>query len=82
MGLKFGNLAKYSNVITYSLSPYAQKPFAGFFKNGIPNLWRRFRSKVFIMAPPFIFGYLVYSWGTEKHRQLSRKDPAVYANDE
>ncbi|XP_033115645.1 cytochrome b-c1 complex subunit 8-like [Anneissia japonica] len=81
-GQEFGKLAKYRHVITYSLSPYAQKPFAGYFSQGMPNLWRRFRSKVFIVSPPMIVAYLIYTWGTNTHAKLARKDPAQFANDQ
>ena len=48
---QFGKLAKYRNVITYSLSPYEQNPFAGVIKKGLPNLWRRFKGQVFRVVP-------------------------------
>ncbi|KER31885.1 hypothetical protein T265_01971 [Opisthorchis viverrini] len=49
--MKIGNLHYRRGVITYSLSPYEQNAFAGFFKHGFPNLMRRFREKVWIVAP-------------------------------
>lgn len=78
----FGKLAKYRNVITYSLSPYEQNPFAGSLKKGIPNMWRRFKGQVFRVVPPFVLGYLVYSYGMNENKRLKRKDPTLYANDE
>ncbi|XP_038056798.1 cytochrome b-c1 complex subunit 8-like [Patiria miniata] len=80
--LKFGVLAKYRNVITYSLSPYEQNPFAGYFKKGIPNMWRRFKGQVFRVTPPFIMAYLVYSYGVTENTRIKRKDTSLYANDE
>ena len=47
----FGKLAKYRSIITYSLSPYEQNPFAGYFRKGIPNMWRRFKGQVFRVTP-------------------------------
>jgi len=82
MGFKFGHLAKYRGVITYTLSPHEQKAFAGAFTRGIPNMFRRFRSKVFIVVPPFVVAYLIYSWGNAENAKSKRKNVADFANDE
>ncbi|XP_071504174.1 cytochrome b-c1 complex subunit 8-like [Diadema antillarum] len=82
MGHKFGNLAKFRGVITYTLSPHEQKAFAGAFSKGIPNLFRRFRAKVFIVTPPFVLAYLIYSWGMSENAKSKRKDLADFAADE
>ncbi|XP_077984346.1 cytochrome b-c1 complex subunit 8-like [Glandiceps talaboti] len=82
MGLHFGNLIKAKGIITYSLSPFEQRAFAGVIKDGLPNVWRRFHSCVFRVAPPFIVYYMVYKWTKDTNAQLKRKDPSVYANDE
>ncbi|XP_022091592.1 cytochrome b-c1 complex subunit 8-like [Acanthaster planci] len=79
---RFGKLARYRNVITYSLSPYEQNPFAGIFKKGIPNMWRRFKGQVFRVIPPFALGYLIYRYGSTENKKLKRKDPSLYVNDE
>ncbi|XP_072170869.1 cytochrome b-c1 complex subunit 8-like [Diadema setosum] len=82
MGHKFGNLAKFRGVITYTLSPHEQKAFAGAFSKGIPNLFRRFRAKVFIVTPPFVLAYLIYSWGMSENAKSKRKSLADFAADE
>ncbi|XP_014855563.1 PREDICTED: cytochrome b-c1 complex subunit 8 isoform X2 [Poecilia mexicana] len=82
MGRHFGDLAKVRHVITYSLSPFEQKAFANYFSKGIPNVWRRFTSSFFKVAPPMILTYLIYSWGSMTHEQGKKKNPADYANDE
>lgn len=51
MGAHFGELAKIRGIVYYKLSPYEQKAFAGVIQNGIPNLFRRFRSSVFRVVP-------------------------------
>jgi len=81
MGKEFGKLYKMRGIITYKISPYEQKAFAGFFKHGFPNLLRRFRSQVFFVGPPFITGYLLYNWGENEAVRLARKNPADYVND-
>ncbi|XP_048367406.1 cytochrome b-c1 complex subunit 8 [Sphaerodactylus townsendi] len=78
MGLHFGNLQRMRHVITYSLSPFEQKAFPHYFSKGIPNVWRRFSSQFFRVAPPFIVGYVIYSWGTEDFERRKRKNPADY----
>ncbi|NXC70267.1 QCR8 protein, partial [Anhinga anhinga] len=82
MGLHFGNLARVRHVITYSLSPFEQRAFPSVLSQGLPNVWRRFSSQVFKVAPPFVAGYLLYSWGTQEFERLKRKNPADYENDQ
>ncbi|KAK7495307.1 hypothetical protein BaRGS_00013489 [Batillaria attramentaria] len=79
MGRKFGSLTKVRNIITYSLSPFEQRAFAGAIKHGVPNLFRRFRGQVFRVVPPLFLCYLVYDWGKKEHERLQRKDPKKYA---
>merc|ERR1711976_15571 len=82
MGKHFGNLGvKVSGVITYSLSPFEQKAFAGVISHGVPNLFRRFRGQVLRVAPPFVLGYLVYDWGEKENKRAARKDPAQFAEE-
>ncbi|XP_019361890.1 PREDICTED: cytochrome b-c1 complex subunit 8 [Gavialis gangeticus] len=82
MGPEFGRLAYVRHVITYTLSPFEQRPFANYFRVGLLNTWRRFRGSVFRVAPRFVAAYAVYSWGTEENERLKRKNPADYANDQ
>lgn len=52
MGGRFGELDhNVRGVITFGLSPYELRPFAGFFKKGFPNMFRRFNRQVFIITP-------------------------------
>ncbi|SPP87323.1 cytochrome b-c1 complex subunit 8 [Drosophila guanche] len=81
-GAHFGNLAKVHGIVTYKLSPFEQRAFAGAISNGVPNMFRRFRSNIFIVAPPFIVGYLIYDLTERKHTALLRKNPADYENDQ
>ncbi|KAM4678407.1 cytochrome b-c1 complex subunit 8 isoform 1-T2 [Discoglossus pictus] len=81
-GLHFGNLAKVRHIITYSLSPFEQKAFPSYFSKGIPNVWRRFRAQVLKVGPPFLLAYITYSWGTQEHSNLKRKDLSLYENDQ
>lgn len=51
MGKEFGHLAKVYGIVTYKLSPFEQRAFAGAISKGVPNMFRRFRSNVFTIAP-------------------------------
>ncbi|KPP68616.1 cytochrome b-c1 complex subunit 8-like [Scleropages formosus] len=82
MGRHFGDLARVRHIITYSLSPFEQRAFANYFSKGIPNVWRRFRSNVFKVAPPMVAAYLTYTWGNHVHEQSKRKDPTQFEKDE
>ncbi|KAH8408570.1 hypothetical protein KR215_007821 [Drosophila sulfurigaster] len=81
-GAHFGNLAKVHGIVTYKLSPFEQRAFAGAISKGLPNIVRRIRSNIFRVTPPFILGYLIYDLTERKHAALLRKNPADYANDE
>ncbi|XP_061395932.1 cytochrome b-c1 complex subunit 8 [Musca vetustissima] len=81
-GQHFGNLAKVHGIVTYKISPFEQRAFAGAISQGVPNIFRRIRSNIFTVAPPFIIGYLIYNLVEAEHHHLSRKNPAEFANDE
>ena len=51
MGRHFGQLTRVRNIITYSLSPFEQRAFAGAVSKGIPNMFRRFSGQVFRVVP-------------------------------
>ncbi|NXF78575.1 QCR8 protein, partial [Sclerurus mexicanus] len=82
MGKHFGNLARVRHVITYSLSPFEQRAVPNVFSHGVPNVMRRFSSQVLKVVPPFVVGYLIYSWGTQEFERLKRKNPADYEHDQ
>ncbi|XP_037569541.1 cytochrome b-c1 complex subunit 8-like [Dermacentor silvarum] len=81
MGLHFGNLYKLRGIVMYRLSPYEQRAFAGLFKQGIPNVFRRTKDQIFYVLPPFVLTYLVYDWGEREYKKATRKNPADFAND-
>ncbi|MPC17534.1 cytochrome b-c1 complex subunit 8-like [Portunus trituberculatus] len=82
MGKGFGELAYVRGIIKYSLSPFEQRAFAGALTSGVPNMFRRFRSQVLRIAPPFIMAYMVYTSVEAAHHKTMRKNPADYENDE
>ena len=50
----FGQFAYSKNIITYNISPFEQKAFAGVTSNGFLNMWRRFSTKALISLPPLV----------------------------
>lgn len=50
-GAHFGNLAKVHGIVTYKLSPFEQRAFAGAISKGVPNMLRRIRSNIFRVTP-------------------------------
>ncbi|XP_063001767.1 cytochrome b-c1 complex subunit 8 [Elgaria multicarinata webbii] len=81
MGMHFGNLAKMRHMVICTLSPFEQRAFPNSLSKGILNYWRRFSSQFFRVVPPFVVGYLVYSWGNQEFERQKRKNPADYEND-
>lgn len=51
MAKHFGELATVRGILTYKLSPFEQRAFAGAISHGIPNIFRRIRQKIFIVTP-------------------------------
>lgn len=82
MGKVFGELYKLRGIIMYRISPFEQRAFALAISKGVPNVFRRIREEMFYVLPPFMIGYIAYDLLTKKHKQLMRKNPADYENDE
>lgn len=81
MGKKFGNLAFVRNVIYVRISQYEQKALPNFWANTWNGFRRDFTNTFPYAAPPLLGAYLLYTWGNEENRRLSRKNPADYEND-
>lgn len=82
MGHKeFGNLIKAKNIISYSLSPFEQRAFAGALSKGVANLFRRFRSQVGYVAPGFVILAAIIHFAEEEHHHSMRKNPKQFEND-
>jgi ubiquinol-cytochrome c reductase subunit 8 len=59
--------AKQRGIVTYSLSPYEQRAFAGAFHQAIFNTFRRVSGQIFYIGVPVALGYSVYTWGKNNH---------------
>ncbi|XP_030759973.1 cytochrome b-c1 complex subunit 8-like [Sitophilus oryzae] len=81
MGHGFGQLYKLRRIITYRLSPYELKAFAGVVSHGFPNTLRRLLENVPYMVPPIALGYVTYEQLEKEHERLMRKNPADFEND-
>ena len=73
MGKGFGNLAYVRNQVSFTISMFEQKPFAKFFKDGVPNTIRRVTEEVPFVVPPLLAAYGVYSWTKSESERLHRK---------
>ncbi|KAJ8942904.1 hypothetical protein NQ314_009879 [Rhamnusium bicolor] len=82
MGHGFGQLYKLRGIITYRLSPFEQRAFAGVISHGFPNTLRRISESVLYVVPPLAIAYLVYDQTEKEHHRLMLKNPADYENDQ
>ena len=83
MGKIFGNLGVHArHIIQYSLSPFEQRAFAGFYTNSPGNLLRRFMEEAFYIVPGMTTGFLVYYYAKKDFNRRQRKNPADYENEE
>ena len=73
MGKLFGNLAHVRNQISFTISPFEQKPFAKFFKTGVPNFVKRLAEEAPYMVPPIVALVAFYTWTTNKAAEMSTK---------
>ncbi len=81
MGKGFGNLGvRIRHAVTYSISPYEQRAFAGLISEGIPNVMRRSKSALFFV-PGLGSALLLYYYGTKAYEHSLRKNPKDYEND-
>ncbi|WBW73644.1 ubiquinol-cytochrome-c reductase complex subunit 7 [Schizosaccharomyces osmophilus] len=64
---------KQKGIITYTLSPFQQKPMAGFFKTSFQNTFRRVLNESLYVAIPFGVAYYIYCWGKEQNEFLNSK---------
>lgn len=51
MGKGFGELYKLRGIITYRLSPFELRAFAGVVSHGFPNILRRIKDEFFYVVP-------------------------------
>lgn len=62
MGHGFGQLFKLRGIITYRLSPFEQKAFAGVITHGVPNTIRRIAENILYIVPrKFYYPFYCYT---------------------
>ena len=82
MGRIMGSLGvRIRHIITYTISPYEQRVFPGFFSEGLPNLLRRSKEVVYAVPGLGMF-VLTYYFATKSYEKSLRKNPKDYENDE
>ncbi|CEP08796.1 hypothetical protein [Parasitella parasitica] len=60
-------------VVTYILSPFEQKAFAGAAHNAVFNTARRVTSQIPYVGVAFGLGYFIYTSAQSRHAYLSSK---------
>eukprot|EP00048_Salpingoeca_helianthica_P022296 m.17484 g.17484 ORF g.17484 m.17484 type:complete len:84 (+) comp7146_c0_seq1:189-440(+) len=82
MGKHFGELVTNARgLLTFSISPYEQRAFAGFFSKGFKNFARRTMESTPYVAPGVVMTVLLYQWANHSFHQRMLKNPKDYAND-
>ncbi|KAJ1975806.1 ubiquinol--cytochrome-c reductase subunit 8 [Dimargaris verticillata] len=79
----FGNLGgpKQVGIVSYRLSPYEQRAFAGVLKKGFYNVIRRVSAQVMYVAPPALGIFMLYSWAKKRNAYLNTKAGAHEKSD-
>ena len=52
-----------------------------YFFLGLPNTLWRIRKSVFIVLPPFIMSYLIFTETEKEHERLQRKQPGQFDHE-
>ncbi|KAI9467663.1 MAG: UcrQ family protein [Benjaminiella poitrasii] len=66
-------------IVTYMLSPFEQKLFAGAAHNAVFNTARRVTSQIPYVGVAFGLGYFIYTSAKSKHAFLSSKAGHAHA---
>ncbi|RHZ72678.1 hypothetical protein Glove_241g6 [Diversispora epigaea] len=66
-------------IVTYSTSPYEQRAFAGVWRHGIFNVYRRTAAQAPYVGIPIVIGFLIYHFEKKRHDFLNSK--AVHNNE-
>lgn len=53
--------------MTYGVSSNRQNPLAGVAHAAIFNTWRRTSAQILYVVPPFVAGYYIMQWATERY---------------
>ncbi|CAK7222723.1 Cytochrome b-c1 complex subunit 8, mitochondrial [Sporothrix curviconia] len=73
---------KQRGIVSFGIAPNRQNPFAGAGHDAVFNTWRRFSRQVLYWAPPFIAGYYIMQWATERNHFLNSKHGRVHEEEE
>ncbi|VDO76831.1 unnamed protein product [Heligmosomoides polygyrus] len=82
MSKHFGMLGKMYGEYRFALAPNEQKAFKGFLDQAIVKVFKSYVwDQWHFYLPQTIGAYLLYDWAKKRNYQVSRKNPADYAND-
>ncbi|XP_075214321.1 ubiquinol-cytochrome c reductase ubiquinone-binding protein [Lycorma delicatula] len=81
-GQEFGKIEdKVRGLVTYRISPYEQRAFAGAISEGLPNCAKRIGNVLVTVVPYFIVSYFIYSEVEKAYQKTLRKNPDDYKDD-
>ncbi|CAJ0594707.1 unnamed protein product [Cylicocyclus nassatus] len=79
----FGGLGKMYGEHRFALAPNEQKAFKGFIDQAIVKVFRTYVwDQWYYYLPQAVGAYLLYDWAKRKNYEVSRKNPADFANDQ
>ncbi|VDI42138.1 cytochrome b-c1 complex subunit 8-like [Mytilus galloprovincialis] len=82
MGRHFGGLkVMKSQQIHWTLSPFEQRAFAGFFSVGFPKGVRRMTYALFRGVPIICATFYLINWGDKEGLRTIKKLPGQFDND-
>ncbi|KAJ3360231.1 hypothetical protein AMAG_05164 [Allomyces macrogynus ATCC 38327] len=68
-----------TGIVTYQISPFRQRAFAGAFKKGVFNVVRRTTAQAPYIIPPFLIGYSMFKYCKDKYAWYHTKEGAAHA---
>ncbi|KAI9218610.1 cytochrome b-c1 complex subunit 8 [Blastocladiella britannica] len=63
-----------NNIVTYQVSPFRQRAFAGAISKGIHNVFRRTMAQAPYIVIPFALGYSVFKYCNDKYAWYHTKE--------
>ncbi|KAI9179526.1 hypothetical protein H9P43_004853 [Blastocladiella emersonii ATCC 22665] len=70
-----------NGIVTYQISPFRQRAFAGAFSKGVFNVYRRTMAQAGYIIPPFVLGYAMYSYCKDKYAWYHTKEGHAHAGE-
>lgn len=81
LGSKLGKASHSKNVVTYHLSPFEQRAYAGALSKGLKNVWRRSSVQMLYWLPAAAFFVMFLHDGEVKEVSLSKKQEGQFDDE-